>query len=74
MDWESLRFGIYNREQVQRAVADPKWQRIRISIKGASLQSKYDTLVGYLEDEGYSKGAMTRVTNYVNALRRGGLI
>lgn len=72
--WSSLIFGVYDRRYVQIVVADDTWQRVRASMLGATLPVKYATLIDYLSAEEYTEEAQCRVTNYVNALKRGGVI
>lgn len=74
MNWNSLRFGIYSKQTVQDAVNDNAWQSFRVSLLGASLQTKYNRLHTYMKLHNYSERAKIQVTNYVNALARGGLI
>jgi len=74
MDWDKLIFGHYNIDQIQQAVADPKWQEYRTEAIGTSLESKYIALQDWLEDNNHSERAKIQVTNYVNALKRGGLV
>jgi len=74
MSWDSLVFGTYSRESIQKAVADPQWQDLRTLLVGTSLQTKYIGLVDWLQDSEYSTMSKIQVTNYVNALKRGGLI
>ena len=73
-DWNSLIFGTYNAAQVQRAISESRWQEYRANMLGTSLRSKYIALKDWLEDSEYSDAAKIQVTNYVNALKRGGLI
>lgn len=78
MDWHKLYFGHVSPAEVQEAVKDEDWQRIRKSIKGASLEMKFLTLRAYLCNEKAAGKDMrmvqVRITNYVTALSRGGLI
>lgn len=85
MDWHELYFGHVSPQEVQEAVNDPTWQTLRRSIKGLSLQEKYDKLImyrNYMNAERLISGRSTewwrmvevRLTNYVTALSRGGLI
>jgi hypothetical protein len=73
-EWAQLCFGIYNIKEVKDCVADAEWQRVRVSMLSTSLQFKYFTLKEYLDRMQYSHEAKVRVTNYVYALKRGGLI
>lgn len=81
MDWHKLYFGKVSPEEVQIAVSDPQWQQIRLSMKNTSLEFKYKTLMAYLEfkqamlvDDFEMRLVHVRITNYVTALSRGGLI
>jgi hypothetical protein len=74
MNWEKLTFGKYDRETIDKAVANKWWQIARRSMLGKSLKVKYKTLTEWLEVHSYSLESKIQVTNYVNALRRGGLV
>jgi hypothetical protein len=80
-NWKILYFGHVSAEEVRHAVKDIKWQEIRKSMKGKSLEDKYLTLCSYYADAVRTSSswqelrlAQVRVTNYVTALSRGGLI
>lgn len=74
MNWDSLISGSYNRAQVHTAVDDPNWQKFRESLRGKSSPNKYVQLLEWLVKRDYTEKSKIQVTNYVNALRRGGLI
>ena len=80
MDWSKLYFGRVSPSEVQEAIKDPYWQSIRLKMKGMSLKDKYITLSNYYNSQlkishGEAKRMLqVRVTNYVTALSRGGLI
>lgn len=74
LDWNTLIFGTYSPQQVAWAVACDEWQQVRLSMLGQPLEVKYDTLMMWLDLKGYCERAKIQVTNYVNALKRGGLI
>lgn len=74
LDWEGLTFGSYSREQIDACVDDPDWQRLRLKLRGTALEVKFVKLTDYMRAQNYSFAAKVRVTNYVNALRRGGLV
>ncbi len=74
LDWNHLIFGTYSPSQINWAVNDPNWQDVRISMIGEMLMTKYDILLRHLATQRYSDKAKIQVTNYVNALKRGGLI
>lgn len=81
MDWHKLYFGKVSPAEVQKAIHDEEWQRLRVSMKGMSTASKYVLLTTYLElkqrtvsDEHEMRMVKVRITNYVTALSRGGII
>ena len=79
-NWHHLIFASYGIQEVLIAVKDPAWQAVRISMLGEPLQRKMQILEDWLntpdeiteEMHGYHK--KVQVTNYVHALKRGGLI
>jgi hypothetical protein len=73
-DWNSLVFGVYSLREIREYTCDTRWQRVRVNMLGRSLTYKWCELNIYLQQEAYSYEAKCRVTNYVNALKRGGLI
>ena len=93
MDWHKLYFGKVTAKEVQEAIHDDFWQLLRKSMKGKTLEQKYEALNNYVESylvdksvfDKFPKGdqlkliehnrkVKVRVTNYVTALSRGGLI
>lgn len=88
LNWRSLYYGHVEAQEVAKAVKDYEWQALRRAMKGKSLETKYAMLKGYqatmiarLEanldntanvDEW--RMVEVRITNYVTALSRGGLI
>ena len=86
MDWSILYFGPIERNEIQAAVDDAEWQSLRKRLKGKSLETKYAMLEGYYNETLYLLRLLNadesveirllqvRVTNYVTALSRGGLI
>ena len=82
LNWRALYFGKVSPQEVQEAVSDSEWQKTRISMKGKSLEAKYDILQTYylttfwkiVGDDHAGRMLNVRVTNYVTALSRGGLI
>lgn len=75
--WRNLYSGSVTAKEVQTYVKDPEWQCLRKSLKGTPLAYKYVALRDYLNErigsEEY-RARQVRVTNYVTALSRGGLI
>ena len=74
LDWNALIFGSYPPSQIQWAVNDREWQTFRETLKGLPVSEKYEKLSYYLFAKEYSPRSQIQVTNYVNALKRGGLI
>lgn len=85
LDWRSLYYGHVESQEVAKAVKDYEWQALRLAMKGEPLETKYAMLKGYratmiarLEagriDEDEWRMVEVRITNYVTALSRGGLI
>ena len=72
--WNSLIFGSYSHSQVKWAINDYTWQRLRVHLLGMSSRYKYTHLVRYIEEGVNQEQRRVQVTNYVNALKRGGLI
>lgn len=73
-NWEKLVFGKYDFRKIAGAVADTQWQRFRASIKGTNLTERYKLLEEWVESHDNNRRAQIQVTNYVNALKRGGAI
>ncbi len=69
-----LDFGPLTRAEIKEAVADNEWQTFRLTLKGVSTAEKLDALEDWLETHKSSRKAQVQVTNYVNALKRGGQI
>lgn len=74
LDWKTLYFGKVTKAEVRRYVRDLHWQRVRQSMKGLSTELKYKILCNYLAENPDSRAYQVRVTNYVTALSRGGII
>lgn len=72
--WKHLIFGSYSPFEIAQAVKDPYWQHLRQMMKGTMLKGKREILEIYLQDEDHSYESRIRVTNYVNALKRGGFV
>lgn len=75
--WRNLYSGSVTAKEVQTYVKDPEWQCLRKELKGTPLAYKYVVLRDYLNeriDSEEYRARQVRVTNYVTALSRGGLI
>lgn len=76
MDWEKLTFDT-PKDEMLVAIKDEDWQVLRQSLKGQSLELKYVALSHWIK---VSQNAVQlnhrklQVGNYVNALRRAGLV
>jgi len=73
LDWDSLHFGPLTTEDIKRCIPQKEWQEYREALKGKTLEEKYHALKVWLRDHTTSC-AKVQVTNYVNALKRGGQI
>jgi len=56
------------------SVKDENWQVIRRSMLKTSLEFKHNVLQKWLEKNKYSQKSKVQTQNYVQALRRSGLI
>ena len=81
MDWSKLYFGKVAKEEVERAINDAGWQKLRNEMKGKTLERKYKMLSDYDEleslvgrDAKELRMLQVRVTNYVTALFKDALI
>ena len=81
LDWSKLYFGKVSPSEVQQAIKNKEWQDTRLKMKGMTLADKYKTLNSYYNkaikeaSSEYTKRMVkVRVTNYITALSRGGLI
>jgi hypothetical protein len=78
LDWGSLIFDSYSRGEIQNAVKDEGWQTLRRGLLGAPLETKFRILKDYALTEDRSEAEQEKVrivvSNYVNALRRGGIV
>lgn len=71
--WENLVVPL-TQSQILNAVADHEWQVFRQNLKGLSLQTRYDKLVWWLREHDHTPRSQRQVANYVNALKRGGML
>ena len=69
--WQQLHLGKLTRVEIATAVDDDEWQRFRVSLKGKTTSEKYLCLIWWLSTH-KTRRAEIQVTNYVNALKRGG--
>ena len=57
-----------------QSVKDDDWQVVRKSMMKTSLEFKHDVLQKWLVENKYSEKSKVQTQNYMQALRRGGLI
>jgi hypothetical protein len=74
MNWNILIRGKYCIDDVLIAVKEESWQKTRKSMLRTSLRFKYNTLLQWLIDHEFDERSSIQVTNYVHALKRGGLL
>lgn len=84
MDWSKLYFGKVSRDEIRCAIDNAEWQSLRKQLKGKPLEIKYSMLRSYYNeavrryrlhnDKTSERMLEVRLTNYVTALSRGGLI
>ena len=81
LDWRLLYYGRVSPREVQEAVNDMEWQKLRLAMKGGPLEMKYAMLRGYQITKSEAgldahewRMVEVRITNYVTALSREGLI
>lgn len=73
--WERyLVFGSYSIQTVLAEVKKPKWQRERIRMLRQPVEFKWNVLSAYLKANNFDAHSKIVVTNYVYAIKRGGLI
>lgn len=71
----------YSPQEVREAVADVYWQMFRKGLKGMSTPDKLDHLDAYRENRIKASSTETlprtfevQIDNYINSLKRGGLL
>ena len=72
-EYDDLIFGMFSPSDVREAVNNTQWQAFRVSLKGLPTDMKLAELRKYAE-ENPSADTYVQVTNYVYALKRGGLL
>lgn len=80
-EWTCLVFGVFDAPTVAEAVASATWQSLRGSLIGEPLQTKFAVCYGFANPPAAARVPPEElrlrriaVTNYVYALKRGGLI
>ena len=72
-DWGKYHFGSITKDEITSAIQNPTWQYARRSMKGKSMNEKYHICGDFLKLRGIASDRVA-VTNYVNALKRAGLV
>lgn len=78
LEWEELVVPL-TRSEIMTAVGDSDWQALRIQLAGMPLEWRYKQLRRWLDGDINNSATPRRwrqvqVANYVNALKRGGMI
>lgn len=58
------------REQIQKAIKDPEWQKLRKELRGTPLNIKIGFCNIWLQKNKFSKRSKIQIINYINALKR----
>lgn len=74
MNWNSLHAGSITQAEIRQYVGREDWQEVRRELKGKPLAERYRMLQAWLRRNNNSRAAKVQVTNYINALARGGMI
>ena len=74
LDWNKLRFGCFSLPTVQNAVDSKNWQEFREKLRNVPLSYRYEMLEQWVETNKNAMQARIQVTNYVNALKRAGML
>ena len=60
--------------EIRQSIVDPTWQAFRISMHRLTTRQKLDRCTDWLTMKFYSRTAVVQTTNYINALKRAGLV
>jgi hypothetical protein len=74
LEWDKLRFGCFSLQTVRWAVDSKDWQTFRETLRGLPLPYRYSLLEKWVIDNNNAMQARIQVTNYVNALKRAGML
>ena len=74
LNWSLLHSGPITKEEIALYTPQQGWQALRLSLVGASLNVKFHELQSWLEVNNYNRMSQVQVSNYINALKRGGMI
>lgn len=74
-DWESLVMRPRTpRHMIMEAVREEGWYELRKTMKGTTMDERYDILMKWLEEHRFDERSRIQVSNYVNALKRAGML
>ena len=74
-EWSKFKFFKWIPTMIRlQSVKDDEWQIVRKSMLKTTLEFKYETLEKWLGRNNYSKKSKIQTQNYMQALRRSGLI
>ena len=62
------------RHMIVEAVREESWYELRKTMKGTTMDERYDMLMGWLEEHRFDERSRIQVSNYVNALKRAGML
>ena len=75
LDWSEFSFFDWIPKVIRlQSVRDDDWQITRKSMLGTTPKFKFETLKNWLEQNNNSEKSQVQTQNYVQALRRSGLI
>ena len=74
LNWSTLDYSPLTRAEISEAVLEPEWQDLRRRMLLTRLIVRYAALQQWLKEHDYTRKSQVQVTNYVNALKRGGII
>lgn len=73
MKWSKIHAGPITKDEILVYTQNSEWQKLRLHLKQKPLIYRYCKLRNYLNVNN-TRAAQVQVTNYINALARGGLI
>ena len=74
LNWSTLDYSPLTRAEISEAVLEPEWQDLRRCMLLTRLVTRYAVLKRWLEKHDYNRKSQVQVTNYIAALKRGGMI
>ena len=78
MKWSKIHAGPITKDEILVYTQNSEWQKLRLHLKQKPLIYRYCKLRNYLNvnknKNKNTRAAQVQVTNYINALARGGLI